>query len=159
MNTQSTDSNAAPRPKIHVYLNLSLLFLALRELWLQRQTKEGAPVEATVETAYHTDPVNKRVFRAELRYSYQFGGRELTGRVARDYFLNHKAADKLAQFRRGEKLVVRVRPDRPEVSYYPSGFGFVEPIVLAPVLLFIAAFVLIVPIALLWAYLYQFVHN
>jgi len=154
MNTQSTDSNPLTRPKIHVYLNLSLLFLAIRELWLQLQTKEGVPVEATVEMAYHTEPINSRVFRAELRYRYQFRGRELTGRVARDYFLNHKAANKLAQFRRGEKLVIRVRPDSPEVSYYPSGFGFVEPIVLAPFLLFIAAFLVIVPVALLWAYLF-----
>jgi hypothetical protein len=102
---------------------------------------------------YHTDPVNKRVFRAELQYSYQFEGRQLTGRVARDYFLNHKAADKLAQFHSGDKLMVRVRPDRPEVSYYPSGFGFVEPVVLAPMLLFLAAFVVIVPIALLLVYM------
>jgi hypothetical protein len=150
---QTDSSLSEPRPAHHAYLNLSLLFLAARELWLRHNTEGGVPVEATVELAYRTDPVAKKVFRAEMRYAYQFEGRQFSGRVARDYFLNHKAADRLASFRKGENLTVLVNRDRPEISYYPSGFGFIEAIVLAPMILFICAFFLSVLPLLLWAFL------
>jgi len=150
---QAHSSLPEARPAHHAYLNLSLLLLAIRELWLRHRAKGGVPVEATVELAYHTDPVAKKVFRAEMRYSYGFEGRQFSGRVARDYFLNFKAADKLASLRRGEKVIVLVKPDQPEISYYASGFGFIEAIVFAPLILFTCAFCLIVPPLLVWAFL------
>jgi len=109
------------------YLHASVLFYAIREMWLRDKTREGVSVTAIVSLAYHTQPVSKQARRAEMLYSYEYRGDRFEGRVIRDYFLNSKAANALANdFCPGQQITVKIVPNQPHISYFPSGFGFIE---------------------------------
>jgi hypothetical protein len=70
--------------------------------------------------------------RAESRYSYEFQGMQYSGRVVRDFTLGIAPADSLAyDHHPGEKLPIVINQDEPELSYYPSGFGSMQPIIVA----------------------------
>jgi len=132
------------------YLNGSIILYGIRELWLRYKTKDGVPVAATTILAYHTEPLNKMAFRAEMLYAYEYEGKQFEGRVVRDYFFNHKAADSLAnKFHPGEGLTVTIAPNRPELSYYPSGFGFIEAFTIGSVSLILAGLILTTVLLLL----------
>jgi hypothetical protein len=111
------------------YLNLSVPYWWLRELWLRHRTRNGLPVEAIIQSAERTRSRYWWAARAQLIYSYEFQGSVFSGQVIRDFKLSSADADSLVyDHHPGEKLPILVSPDAPNVSYYPSGMGFVEPI-------------------------------
>ena len=66
--------------------------------------------------------------RAELFYLYEFEEKQYSGRVVRDFRLGSAEADSLVYDNHpGEKLSIVIDRDNPEISYYPSGFGSLEP--------------------------------
>ncbi len=120
-------SNLPPGPQ--TYLNLSVPFWWLRELRLRSKTNGGRPVEATVTKAQRTRSGMLGTARAELLYSYEFQGQQYTGRVVRDFQSGADAADALAlDHHTGEKLSILINQENPEISYYPSGLGSIDPI-------------------------------
>jgi len=117
-------------PSPQTYLNISVPFWWLRELWLRGKTNGGRPVEATVIKAQRTRSGLLGTARTELLYSYEFQGQQYTGRVVRDFRSGANAADALAlDHHTGEKLPILINPENPEISYYPSGLGSIEPII------------------------------
>jgi|SRR5580700_1582450 hypothetical protein len=117
-------------PPIETYINLSVLWFWLRELWLRSRTSQGISTNATVESTRRTRPGYRSAARAELRYSYHFQGTQYTGRTVRDFLFNSAAAESLTEHRYGQIIAVLVDPNHPERSYYPSGFGWVEPLIM-----------------------------
>lgn len=113
---------------VETFMNVSALWWLARELWLRRQTLNGRSVQAVVESARRTRHGYRSAARAELIYSYEYEGARYDGRAVRDFvFFNGRAADALAFGHAvGERIVVQVDPRRPERSYYPSGFGWIE---------------------------------
>ena len=63
-------------PPVETFINLSVLWFAIRELWLRLQTRSGVPVEAHVEATRRTKPSYRSGARAELRYSYKYQGKK-----------------------------------------------------------------------------------
>jgi hypothetical protein len=118
-------------PPVETYINLSVLWFWLRELWLRSRTNQGISTNATVESTRRTRLGYRSAARAELRYSYHFQGTQYTGRTVRDFMFNSAAAESLvSEHRYGQIIAVLVDPNHPERSYYPSGFGWVEPLIM-----------------------------
>lgn len=116
-------------PPVETYLNASVLFWWLREIWLRLRTRRGFSVRATVESTSRTRPGYKSAARAELSYSFAFQGRQYSGRVVRDFLFDNAAGDSLAfGHKQGQSISVRLKSEYPECSYYPSGFGWIEPL-------------------------------
>jgi Protein of unknown function (DUF3592) len=116
-------------PPVETFINLSVLWFAIRELWLRLQTRRGVPVEAHVEATRRTEPAYRSGARAELRYSYEYQGKVYPGRAVRDFMFNSRAADALVfGHHAGENIMVRIDPDHPSRSYFRSGFGWAEPV-------------------------------
>ncbi len=112
------------------WLNLTVPFWWLRELWLRYKTRNGLPIDATVESTKRTGSRYRMAARAELRYSYEFQGRSYLGRAVRDFTLGSAPADSLAyDHHPGEKVPVVINQNEPEISYFPSGFGSIAPII------------------------------
>jgi len=103
----------------------------LRELRLRRRTKNGVPVQAKVESTLLTRPVQGRGGggrRAELCYSYDCQGPR-TGRTVRDFVIGDRVGKALAfGHKPGETITVLVDPNDPYYSYFPSGFGWIQPL-------------------------------
>jgi hypothetical protein len=96
----------------------------VRELWLRSTTREGRSVEATVTSAIQTRMRVRGAARAEVRFSYEFEGRQYTGRTVRDFLFGSRAADELAfSHHAGQKITVLIDPLHPNRSYFPSGFS------------------------------------
>jgi hypothetical protein len=118
-------------PAVETFANVSVLWWLIREVWLRNQTREGVSVQATVDSTRQTRTGWRSAARAELRYSYEYEGVRYTGRAVRDFVFNSRAADALAfGHAMGEQVVVQVNPRHPERSYYPTGFGWIESMVL-----------------------------
>lgn len=102
----------------------------LRELRLKHRTKSGVPIQAKVESTLLTRPVRGRGGggrRAELRYSYDCQGPR-TGRTVRDFVIGDKVGKALAfGHKSGETITVLIDPNDPDCSYFPSGFGWIQP--------------------------------
>jgi hypothetical protein len=102
----------------------------LRELRLRHRTKSGVPVHARVESTLLTRPVQGRGGggrRAELRYSYDSQGPR-TGRTVRDFVVGDRAGKALAfGHEPGDTITVLVDQNDPDCSYFPSGFGWIQP--------------------------------
>lgn len=114
------------------YLNLSVPFWWIRELWLRIKTRDGVQLDAVIDDARRTRPPSRSAARAELLYKYEYQGRQYSGRVVRDFVYETAVANSLAyDFHPGEKLQITINPDHPAVSYFPSGFGALEPVVVA----------------------------
>jgi Protein of unknown function (DUF3592) len=109
----------------------SIAYYWMRELHLRYRTKDGIPVQATVESTLLTRPAQGRGGggrRAELRYSYDYQGLR-TGRTVRDFTIGDKVGRALAfAHNSGETITVLVDPDDPDCSYFPSGFGWIQPL-------------------------------
>jgi hypothetical protein len=132
-------------PPVETFINLSVLWFAIRELWLRLQTRRGVPVEALVEATRRTEPAYRSGARAELRYCYKYQGEEYTGRVIRDFMFNSRAADALAFGNHaGENIMIRIDPDNPSRSYFRSGFGWVEPVLFGVFGLCISAVLIVI---------------
>ena len=139
--TGSVYGELSPGP--WTYGNLSVPFWWLRELWLQRKTRNGISIEATITLARRTAYRRKSAARAELIYSYEFQGKQYDGRVVRDFALGPAAADSLAyDHHPGEQLPIVICQNDPKISYYPSGFGFIEPMCTGTIYVAVIAFVL-----------------
>jgi hypothetical protein len=113
------------------YLNLSVPFWWLRELRLRYKTNGGRSLEATITKAQRTGSGMLGTARVELLYSYEFQGQQYAGRVIRDFRSgSDPAADSLAyDHHPGEKLPILISQEDPEISYYPSGLGSIDPII------------------------------
>jgi hypothetical protein len=103
----------------------------LQELRLRHRTKDGIPLQAKVESTLLTRPLQGRGGggrRAELRYSYEYQGSR-TGRIIRDFLVGDKAGKALAfAHKPGDAIIVLVDPNDPDCSYFPSGFGWIQPL-------------------------------
>jgi hypothetical protein len=111
----------------------SITWYWLRELRLRHRTKGGGiPIQARVESTLLTRPVQGRAGggrRAELRYSYDCQGPR-TGRTVRDFTFGDKTGKTLVFGRKpGDAITVLVDPNDPDCSYFPSGFGWIQPLV------------------------------
>jgi hypothetical protein len=109
-----------------LYWSVSLTWL--RERRLAKQAANWTLVEGTVESCGRRG--GDETTGAVLRYSYEFGGEVFAGVTMRDTLLNPAAASRLAAHAPGERIPVRVNPDNPGESYFPSGFGSLEPVVM-----------------------------
>lgn len=114
-------------PPANTFFGASVLWFWIRELWFRCQTKDGITVEAHVDSTRMTRHANRSAARAELRYWYQFEGVRYNGRAVRDFLFNSRAADALAfSYRREQKIAVRIDREHPNRSYFPTGFGWIE---------------------------------
>ena len=146
-NTLQPDSPLAL--PVETYLNITVLLFWLRELWLRYRTKQGVPVDARVESICRTQSGYKSAARVELHFSYEFQGHRYSGRVVRDFVFGDEAADSLvSDHEHGQTIDVLVDPRHPESSYYPSGFGWAEPLFVGMLSLGMWAFLLIVVVVL-----------
>ncbi len=133
------------------YLNLSVPFWWLRELWLRHRTDKGLSIEGIVQMAQRTRSSFGQAARAQLLYSYEFQGRQYSGRVVRDFKLGSADADSLVyDHHPGEKLPILINRDDPNISYYPSGLGFIEPVLVGIKALFAWAIVIGIARIILW---------
>jgi hypothetical protein len=112
------------------FMYWSVSYYWIRELLLARKSRNWTPVEGIVEFTHRTKGGYKKTVRAEVRYSYRFDSQGYMGRVVRDTCWSFRPADRLVDDHvAGGKILVRVNPDKPNQSYFPSGFGWVEPFV------------------------------
>lgn len=122
-------SDLPPAPQ--TYLNISVPALWVREQWLRHKTTGGVPVRGTIRSVQRTRSRFGGAARAELSYSYEFQGQQYSGRVVRDFRFDSAKADSLVYDNHvGEKLPILLSRQTPEISYYPSGIGMFDPIVL-----------------------------
>jgi hypothetical protein len=109
----------------------SIAWYWLRELRLRHRTKGGIPIQARVESTLLTRPVQGRGGggrRAEIRYSYDCQGPRI-GRTVRDFTFGDKTGKALAfGYELGDAITVLVDPNDPDCSYFPSGFGWIQPL-------------------------------
>jgi len=123
----------------------SIAWYWLRELRLRHRTKGGIPIQARVESTLLTRPVKGRGGggrRAELRYSYDCQGPR-TGRTVRDFTFGGKTGKALAfGHKPGDAITVLVDPNDPDCSYFPSGFGWIQPLVYGMFFSLVALFLL-----------------
>ncbi|WP_162601567.1 hypothetical protein [Occallatibacter savannae] len=112
------------------YFNSSVPALWIRELWLRYKTKDGSSLNARIEKVQRTGFGSLGgAARAEIKYFYEFQGHQYVGRVLRDFKVDAASADKLVYDHHvGEEIQIRVSREAPELSYYPSGMGFLDPI-------------------------------
>lgn len=78
------------------YLNLSVPFWWIREIWLRIKTRNGIQLDAVVDNARRTRPPSRSAARAELLYSYEYQGQQYSGRTVRDFVFDTAAANSLA---------------------------------------------------------------
>ncbi|PYX36912.1 MAG: hypothetical protein DMG75_08850 [Acidobacteria bacterium] len=113
-------------PPVETYMNLSVLMFWLRELWLRSRTN---------------------------RYSYYFRGEHYSGRAVRDFILNSAAAKSLVSNRKnGQTISVLVDPAHPEHSYYRTGFGWIEPLIIGLFALGLWAVLLLIVFGLIFKF-------
>ncbi|HEX8816623.1 MAG TPA: DUF3592 domain-containing protein [Terriglobales bacterium] len=109
----------------------SIAWFWLREVRLQHRTRNGIPLQATVESTKLTRATTGRGGggrRAEIRFSYDYQGPR-TGRTIRDFVWGDKVGKALAfDHKAGDTIAVLVDPNDPDCSYYPSGFGWIQPL-------------------------------
>jgi hypothetical protein len=109
----------------------SITWYWLRELRLRHRTKDGVPVEAKVESTLLTRASKGRgggSRRVELCYCYDYQGPR-DGRTIRDFTIGDKTGRALAFAREpGQTITVLVDPNDPDCSYFPSGFGWIQPL-------------------------------
>ena len=112
------------------YFNSSVPALWMRELWLRYKTKDGIASDARIEKVQRTGfGFLGGAARAELQYSYEFQGARYFGRVLRDFKIDSAGADSLVfDHQVGEKIPIMVSREVPEISYYPSSMGILDPI-------------------------------
>lgn len=109
----------------------TIVWYWLREIYLRYRTRSGIPLQAEVKSTQLTRPLRGRGGggrRAELRYLYEYQGLR-TGRTVRDFLVGDKAGRALAfEHQAGDSINVLVDPNDPDCSYFPSGFGWIQPL-------------------------------
>lgn len=110
------------------FLYWSIPYYWLRERHLAKKSVSWIPTNAVVNLAHRTNGGYGGTMRAELRYSYSFGGETYEGRVIRDTGFRPSSAHRLVDNHEvGQRIEVLVNPDKPGESYFSSGFGWIEP--------------------------------
>jgi hypothetical protein len=138
-------------PPVETFINISVPYWWLREIWLRICCRHGAPQSAKVESTRRTEMGYRSGARAELRYTYELEGRRYSGRTVRDFLFNSSAADALAfGHKPGETIAVQLDPKDPGRSYYPSGFGWVEPLIVGSFAVLIWGILLLILAAVLF---------
>jgi hypothetical protein len=116
------------------FMYLSIPYFAAREYWLSWRAKRWLRIPATVESTHRSRGGYKETIRGELWYSYSLNGEEYSGRVIRDCgFSPGKINALVDEHERGQNIYVHVNPRNPSQSYYPSGLGFLEPVMIGAV--------------------------
>jgi hypothetical protein len=112
------------------FLGFSVFAWWLRERWLRHRTKDGIQIDAIIESTQRTRGTRaRRLARAELVYSYEFEGRQYSGRVVRDFSFDEASANSLVyDHHAGEKVPVIICRKNPAISYFPSGLGIFDPL-------------------------------
>jgi hypothetical protein len=112
------------------YLNTSIFFWCVRELWLRSKTRNGVSVAASVDKVSRLKPQNKTAGRSELTYRYKYQGTDYSGRVVRDFLFPSSATQAFVDNHQpGQTIQILVNRVDPGISYYPSGLGFLFSIV------------------------------
>ena len=123
----------------------SITWYWLREMRLRQRTKHGIEIQAKVESTLLTRANQGRGGggrRAELSYSYDCQGPRI-GRTVRDFMIGDRVGKPLAfAHKPGDTITIRVDPDAPDFSYFPSGFGWTEPLLWGVFFSIIALFLL-----------------
>ncbi len=110
------------------FMYCSIPYYWLRERRLAQESIHWVPGTAVIESSHRTKGGYKETIRAELWYSYSFGGETYRGHVIRDCCWAPSSANNLVDENEpGKKIDILVNPERPDQSYYSSGFGWVEP--------------------------------
>ena len=118
-------------PAPQTYLNLSVPAFWVREQWLRYKTMGGIAVEGVIGSVQRTRSRRGGAARAELSYLYEFQGQQYSGRVVRDFSFDSAKADSLVYDNHvGGKIPILISRQFPEISYFPSGIGIFDPIVL-----------------------------
>jgi hypothetical protein len=114
------------------FLYLSVPYYWLRELLLSLRAKRWRDVPATIEETYRSHGGSKQVVRAELWYSYSLFEGSYSGHVIRDVGLNFRGVNRLVNgHQAGDKITVKVNPDKPNESFFPSGLGWIDPVIVS----------------------------
>jgi uncharacterized protein DUF3592 len=112
------------------FMYLSVPYYWLREFIQSRRAACWSSAIATVESTSRSAGGYKETIRAELWYSYEFEGQHFSGRIVRDCGFNGGAVNRLVAHAVGERITIRVNPEKPTQSYFPSGFGWIEPLII-----------------------------
>jgi Protein of unknown function (DUF3592) len=112
------------------FMYLSIPYYWLREVVQSLRAGRWNSAIATVESTYRSKGGYEETIRAELWYSYEFEGQHFSGRIVRDCGFNSGAVNNLVAHSVGERIVIRVNPEKPTQSYFPSGFGWIEPLII-----------------------------
>lgn len=139
----------------------SIPYYWLRERRLAKMSRSWVPATATVESAQRTKGGYGQTVRAELWYSYSFEGTCYRGHVIRDTCWRFSSANNLVDdYASGQTIEILINPQKPGQSYFPSGFGWIEPFFtlflsgLASLLVaFIVIFVGIIPALQRWGFI------
>lgn len=123
----------------------SITWYWLREMRLRQRTKHGIEIQAKVESTLLTRANRGRGGggrRAELCYSYDYQGPRF-GRTVRDFMIGGRVGKALAfAHKPGDTITIRVDSNAPNCSYFPSGFGWIEPLIWGVFFSIIALFLL-----------------
>ena len=109
------------------FMYWSVPYYWIRELRLSKKSERWTSAEGVVESTHRTKGGYKGTIRAELWYSYTFESKSYRGHVIRDCCFAPSEANRLVEQEVGQKISILVNSKNPEESYYPSGFGSVEP--------------------------------
>lgn len=128
---------------------LSIPYYWLSEVIRSLRAEHWNSAIATVESTHRSRGGYEETSRAELWYSYEFEGQHFSGRIVRDCGFNSGAVNRLVAHSVGERIMIRVNPGKPTQSYCPSGFGWIEPLIIGSVSIggtCLLAWVVLVPI-------------
>ncbi|MDR3724579.1 MAG: DUF3592 domain-containing protein [Terracidiphilus sp.] len=111
------------------FMYWSIPYCWFKELRLSSKAKEWVLAQGEVTYAHRTAGGYRETIRAELAYSYTFNGEYFSGQTVRECCFDASAATALVEDNEiGTKIEIRVNPDNPDESYFPSGFGSIEPL-------------------------------
>jgi hypothetical protein len=144
-----TDIESEKKPE-HTgsFMYWSVPFYWFREWRLSKVARGWTPTQAIVEGGYRSKGGYRETIRAELRYSYEFDRQQFSGVTVRECVFDTAAAKALAyDHSKGDQITVFVDPADPGRSYFPSGFGALEPVLTGLLALIGTSLVLLIVIA------------
>ena len=110
------------------FMYWSIPFYWLRERRLSKKSIHWIPSAGVVESSHRTKGGYKQTIRAEMWYSYSFGGKNYRRHAIRDCCWALNSANRLVgEHQPGQKIKILVNLENPAQSYCSSGFGWVEP--------------------------------
>ena len=115
------------------FMYLSIPLLAAREFLLSLRSRRWLSVPAIVESTHRSRGGYRETIRGELWYSYSLNGEQHSGRIVRDCGFSFRKINALVGHDRGQTIHVRVNQLDPSQSYYPSGLGYIEPVIIGAI--------------------------